>query len=142
VPKTEKNYKTKRIFIYLLLKENVTNNVINVSLFAHDKITLKTQTVNKRRQDARHPLFNAAKFGWRPLLHSRVGPRNHVLDGGSDPREKGKGAAVVQFSDSAVNFANKSSAVAEMDDRLATIGMGRKVGRGCCGRLGPHWVPI
>jgi len=38
---------------------------------------------------------------------------------------------------------NKSSAVAEMGDRLATIDMGRKVGRGCyapfCGaELGPH----
>jgi len=31
----------------------------------------------------------------------------------------------------ALVFANKSSAVAEMGDRLATIDMGRKVG-GCC----------
>jgi len=31
----------------------------------------------------------------------------------------------------------KSSAVAEMRDRLATIDVGRKVGRGCCG----GWVP-
>jgi len=28
---------------------------------------------------------------------------------------------------------NKSSAVAEMGDHLATIDMGQKVGRGCCG---------
>jgi len=36
---------------------------------------------------------------------------------------------------------NKSSAVAEMGDHLATIDLGRKVGRGCCGGespLGPH----
>jgi len=33
---------------------------------------------------------------------------------------------------------NKISAVAEMGDRLATINMGRKVGRGCCERC---WVP-
>jgi len=32
---------------------------------------------------------------------------------------------------------NKSSAAAEMGDRLAKIDMGRKVGRGCCG----GWVP-
>ena len=51
MPKPEKMYKTKRVFIYSLLKESVANNVINVSLFAHDKITLKTQNVNKRRQD-------------------------------------------------------------------------------------------
>jgi len=36
---------------------------------------------------------------------------------------------------------DKSSAVAEMGDRLATTGMGQ-VGRGCCGWLGPNWVPI
>jgi len=34
---------------------------------------------------------------------------------------------------------NKSSA-AEMGDRLVTIDMGQKVGRGCCGGVGPHWV--
>ena len=32
-----------------------------------------------------------------------------------------------------LTFSNKSSAVAEMGDRLATIDVGRKVGRGCCG---------
>ena len=32
---------------------------------------------------------------------------------------------------------NNSSAVAEMGDRLATIDMGRKVWKGCCG----GWVP-
>jgi len=35
----------------------------------------------------------------------------------------------------------KSSAIAEMGDRLATIGMGKKWG-GATVRLGPHWVPI
>jgi len=44
-------YETKRAFTYLLLKESVANDVINVSLFAYDKITLKAQSVNKRRQD-------------------------------------------------------------------------------------------
>jgi len=29
-----------------------------------------------------------------------------------------------------------------MGDRLATIDTGRKVGRGCCGALGPHWVTV
>jgi len=36
---------------------------------------------------------------------------------------------------------DKSSAVAEMGDRLATIGKGRKWGEAALG-LGPHWVPI
>jgi len=40
--KTEKIYETECAFTYLLLKESVANDVINVSLFAYDKITLKT----------------------------------------------------------------------------------------------------
>ena len=35
-------YKTGHAFNYLLHKENVANDVINVSLFAYDEITLKT----------------------------------------------------------------------------------------------------
>jgi len=35
-------YETEHAFTYVLLKERVANNVINVSLFAYDKITLKT----------------------------------------------------------------------------------------------------
>jgi len=38
-------------------------------------------------------------------------------------------------------FINKSSVVAEMGDRLTTIGMGRKWEGLLCG-LGPHWVSI
>ena len=37
-------YDTGQAFTYLLLKESVANDVINVSLFAYDN-------VNKRRQD-------------------------------------------------------------------------------------------
>jgi len=44
-------YETGRAFTYLLLKESVVNDITNVSLFAYDKITLKTSNVNKRRQD-------------------------------------------------------------------------------------------
>jgi len=40
-------YETKRAFTYLLLKESVANDVINMSLFAYDKITLKTQMLTK-----------------------------------------------------------------------------------------------
>jgi len=42
VPKPENMYETVHAFTYLLLRESVANNVINVSLFAYDKITLKT----------------------------------------------------------------------------------------------------
>jgi len=34
-------YETEHAFTHLLLKESVANHVINVSLFAYDKITLK-----------------------------------------------------------------------------------------------------
>jgi len=35
-------YETGRAFTYSLLKESVANDVINVPLFAYNKITLKT----------------------------------------------------------------------------------------------------
>ena len=35
-------YETEHAFTYLLLKESAANDVINVSLFAYDKFTLKT----------------------------------------------------------------------------------------------------
>ena len=38
---------TKRAFTCLLFKESVANDVINVSLFAHDKITLKHKMLTK-----------------------------------------------------------------------------------------------
>jgi len=42
VPKPEKIYETECAFTYLLLKDIVANDIINVSLFAYDKIMLKT----------------------------------------------------------------------------------------------------
>jgi len=41
-----------------------------------------------------------------------------------------------------VNTRYKSSALAEMGDRLATLDMGRKEGGGCCAHFGWSWVPI
>ena len=49
--KQEKCAKQGTHLLIYYIKESVANDVINVSLFAHDKITLKTQNVNKRRQD-------------------------------------------------------------------------------------------
>ena len=43
-------YKTEHAFSYLLLKESVGNDVINVSLFAYDKITLKLNVLTKESQ--------------------------------------------------------------------------------------------
>jgi len=37
-----------------------------------------------------------------------------------------------------INYFNKSSALPEMGDRLATVDMGRKVGGGCCARVPFH----
>ena len=42
VRKPETMYETGLAFTCLLLKESVPNDVINVSLFAYDKIMLKT----------------------------------------------------------------------------------------------------
>ena len=36
MPKPDKIYETGRAFTYLLLKESVANDVINVSLFAYE----------------------------------------------------------------------------------------------------------
>jgi len=57
-------YETKHAFTYLLLKESVANDVINVSLFAYDKITLKTQNVNKRRQDIDKNVRESKSMVW------------------------------------------------------------------------------
>jgi len=35
-------YETEHAFTYVLFKESAANNIINMSLFAYDKITLKT----------------------------------------------------------------------------------------------------
>ena len=61
-------YETGRVFIYLLLKESVANNVINVSLSARDKITLKTQNVNKRLQDIDKKCLEIKKYGVKRLI--------------------------------------------------------------------------
>ena len=61
-------YETKRAFTYLLLKESVANDVINVSLFAQDKITLKTQNVNKTRQDIDKKCLGIKKYGVKRLI--------------------------------------------------------------------------
>jgi len=67
--KNRKKCTKKRAFIYLLLKESVANNVINVSLFAHDKITLKTQNVNKRRQDIDKKCLGIKKYRVKRLIN-------------------------------------------------------------------------
>ena len=45
--KTGKMYEIGHAFTYLLLKESVANDVINVSLFVYDKITLKLKMLTK-----------------------------------------------------------------------------------------------
>jgi len=56
-------YKTGHAFNYLLRKESVANDVINVSLFAYDEITLKTLNVNKRKQDIDKNVWESKKYG-------------------------------------------------------------------------------
>ena len=44
-------YQTGHAFNYLLLKESVANDVINVSLFAYDEIMLKTYKMFSYRRE-------------------------------------------------------------------------------------------
>ena len=61
-------YKTGHTFSYLLLKESVANDVINVSLFAYDEITLKTKNVNKRKQDIDKKCLGIKTYGVTRLI--------------------------------------------------------------------------
>jgi len=90
-------YKTWHAFTYLLLKESVANNVINVSLFAYDEITLKTLNVNRRRQDIGKMSGNQKKYGVRLLIKefpnkkwSMCGVEN-FLNNGAFERSPGSG---------------------------------------------------
>ena len=61
-------YETRRAFTCLLLKESVAN-VVNVSLFAYHKITLKLKNVNKRKQDIDKKMSgNQKKYGVKRLI--------------------------------------------------------------------------
>ena len=61
-------YETKCAFTYLLLKESVANDVINAPLFAHDKITLKTQNVNKKDKTLIKKCMGIKQYGVKRLI--------------------------------------------------------------------------
>jgi len=63
-----KNVRNRRAFTYLLLKESVDNDGLNVSLFAYDKITLKTLNVNKRRQDIDKNVWESKQYEVKRLI--------------------------------------------------------------------------
>jgi len=56
------------LLVCLLLKERLANDVINVSLSAYDEITLKTENVNKRRQDIDKNVWESKKYGVKRLI--------------------------------------------------------------------------
>ena len=61
--------KTGHAFTYLLLKKVLLYDVINVSLFAYDKITLKTLNVIKRRQDIdKKNVWESKEYGAKRLI--------------------------------------------------------------------------
>jgi len=85
-------YETKCAFSYLLLEESVANDVINVSLFAYDKITLKTQNVNKRRQDIDKKCMGIKKYGVKRLIKefpNKKWSKRGVEDFRSDCEQRG-----------------------------------------------------
>jgi len=51
------------LFTYFFVKERVANDVINVWLFAYDKITLKAYNVIKRRQDIDKNVWESKSTG-------------------------------------------------------------------------------
>jgi len=63
-------HETRRAFIYLLLKERVANDVINVSLFAYDKITLKLKMLTKEDKTLIKMSGNQQSTGWNDSLRN------------------------------------------------------------------------
>ena len=61
-------YKTGHAFNYLLHKESVANDVISVSLFAYDEITLKTKNVNKKSKILIKNVWKSKKYGVTRLI--------------------------------------------------------------------------
>ena len=62
MPNPEEMYETERAFTYLLLKESVANDVINVSLFAYDKITLKLKMLTKQEKILMKNVWESKKY--------------------------------------------------------------------------------
>jgi len=60
-------YETEYAFTYLLLKESVANDVINVSLFAYDKITLKLKMLTKEDKTLIKNVWESKKYGVKRL---------------------------------------------------------------------------
>ena len=50
-------------FTHLLLKESVVNDVINVSLFAYDKITLKLKMLTNEDKTLIKNVWESIKYG-------------------------------------------------------------------------------
>jgi len=66
--KTGKMYETGRAFTYLLLKESVANDVINVSLFAYDKITLRLKMLTKEDKTLIKNVWESKKHRVKRLI--------------------------------------------------------------------------
>ena len=61
-------YKTSHSFTYILLKESVANDVINVSLFAYDKITFKLKMLTKEDKTLIKNVWESKKYGLKRLI--------------------------------------------------------------------------
>jgi len=61
-------YETGRAFTYLLLKESVANDIINVSLFAYDKITLKLKMLTREDKTLIKNVWKSKKYGVKRLI--------------------------------------------------------------------------
>ena len=61
-------YETEHAFTYLLLKESVANDVIDVLLFAYDKITLKLKMLTKEDKTLIKNVWESKKYGVKRLI--------------------------------------------------------------------------
>ena len=68
MPKPEKMYETGRAFTYVLLKESVANDIINVSLFAYDKIMLKLKMLTKEDKTLIKIVWESKKYRVKRLI--------------------------------------------------------------------------
>ena len=61
-------YESGLVITYLLLKESVDNDEINVSLFAYDKITLKLKMLTKEDKTLIKNVWESKKYGVKRLI--------------------------------------------------------------------------
>jgi len=79
-------YETGQAFTYLLVKESAANDVINVSLFAYDKITLKLKMLTNEDKTLIKNVWESKKYRVKRLI--KEFPNKEWSKGGVDDFQK------------------------------------------------------